>query len=89
MCEQFYLPCLAMIAGMYSYGGMHAVFWGFYASTWWLSHGVFLVNSAAHKVGGCVAVYVAIIVAVCVTVSVSVTVSVCVCVCVVLVLVLG
>jgi stearoyl-CoA desaturase (delta-9 desaturase) len=44
-------PGLALAVGLYAVGGLWALLWGFFVSTTLLWHGIFAVNSLAHKIG--------------------------------------
>jgi stearoyl-CoA desaturase (delta-9 desaturase) len=47
----YYLPAVALAAGLYFAGGVWALYWGFAVSTTLLWHGTFTINSLTHVFG--------------------------------------
>jgi stearoyl-CoA desaturase (delta-9 desaturase) len=47
----YFVPPAALAAGLYLWGGLPALIWGFFVSTTLLWHGTFTINSLAHVFG--------------------------------------
>ena len=51
MNRWWYLPPVALAAGLFVLGGWHYLVWGFFVSTFLLSNGTYTINSLSHLLG--------------------------------------